>query len=225
MKGFIFFLLVGVPLLCTAQFSENDGNTNSLAFGVTEDVQIEDVQIRSTLVGVKIRTSRLLNNDGNHDPEATAAAAVAEATDEVLENPTMSPVKNCKSAKDCPTEVENITSPPAVETLPTMSPVKNCKSAKDCPTDANDEIDFSQIEGFVLNEPCLAVIGETMFSTNVTNSTNLLPEDIPRPALESEDSEEEDAWLSCLTPSGMVFDIDGGDHEWMIEVLQKKKVR
>ena len=63
-----------------------------------------------------------------------------------------------------------------------------------------------------------------MFSTNVTNSTNLLPEDIPRPALESEDSEEEDVWLSCMTPSGMVFDIDGGDHEWMIEVLQKKKL-
>ena len=74
------------------------------------------------------------------------------ATDEVLENPTMSPVKNCKSAKDCPTEVEALTSAPTLntfitlspvknpsatimESLPTMSPVKNCKSAKDCPDD------------------------------------------------------------------------------------------
>lgn len=89
---------------------------------------------------------------------------------------------------------------------------------------ANDEIDFSQIEGFILNEPCLAVIGETMFSTNVTNATHLLPEDIPRPATESEDAEAQDAWLSCMTPSGMVFDIDGADHEWMVEVLHKKKL-
>ncbi|GFH43653.1 hypothetical protein CTEN210_00126 [Chaetoceros tenuissimus] len=77
---------------------------------------------------------------------------------------------------------------------------------------------------FVLNEPCLAVIGETMLLTEVTNSTNLLPEDIPRPALESEDSETQDVWLSCVTPSGMIFDIDGADHEWMVEVLQKKKL-
>lgn len=89
---------------------------------------------------------------------------------------------------------------------------------------ANDEIDFSQIEGFVLKEPCLAVIGETMFSTNVTNATHLLPVDIPRPAMDSEDAEAQDAWLSCMTPSGMVFDIDGADHEWMIEVLHKKKL-
>ena len=76
MRGLIFSLLVGiVPLFCTAKFS--------FAFGATEDVQTEVDNIRLMKVGVKVRSNRLLDenevlDDGNHDPEATAAAAVAE---------------------------------------------------------------------------------------------------------------------------------------------------
>ena len=89
---------------------------------------------------------------------------------------------------------------------------------------ALNETDYARIKGFFLQEPCRAVIGETMAGTDTSNSTSLLQEDIPRPATDDEGSEPQDVWLSCLTPSGMVFTIDDSDHEWIKRVLNRRQL-